>query len=73
MADRGNHYEAAFEADLRTRQVAYVAVDEARLAQNIRSKKRFRRRHRNSSEQLVTARKMEKLAAGRSIGQRRAR
>jgi hypothetical protein len=28
--DRGNHYEAAFEAYLRERRVAYVAVDEAR-------------------------------------------
>ena len=30
MANRNNHYEAAFEAYLRARQVSYVAVDEAR-------------------------------------------
>ena len=30
MADRENHYEAAFEALLRSRRMAYVAVDEAR-------------------------------------------
>ncbi len=30
MAKRDNHYEAAFEAYLRARQVAYVAVDEAK-------------------------------------------
>lgn len=30
MADRDNHYEAAFEAYLRSRGVPYVAVDEAR-------------------------------------------
>lgn len=30
MAKRGNHYEAAFEAYLRQRRVAYVAVDEQR-------------------------------------------
>jgi hypothetical protein len=30
MAKRDNHYEAAFEAYLQSRQVAYVAVDEAR-------------------------------------------
>ena len=30
MANRDNHYEAAFEAWLRDRQVPYVAVDEAR-------------------------------------------
>jgi hypothetical protein len=30
MADRDNHYEAAFEAFLRERRIAYVAVDEAR-------------------------------------------
>lgn len=30
MADRDNHYEAAFEAFLRARQVPYVAVDEAK-------------------------------------------
>ena len=30
MADRDNHYEAAFEAFLRTQQVPYVAVDEAK-------------------------------------------
>lgn len=30
MAKRDNHYEAAFEAYLRQRRVAYVAVDEAR-------------------------------------------
>jgi hypothetical protein len=28
--DRGNHYEAAFEAYLRERRLAYIAVDEAR-------------------------------------------
>jgi hypothetical protein len=32
MANRDNHYEAAFEAYLRQRQVAYVAVDEAKRA-----------------------------------------
>ncbi len=30
MADRSNHYEAAFEEYLRSRQVPYVAVDESR-------------------------------------------
>ncbi|MCE9544615.1 MAG: HYExAFE family protein [Planctomycetia bacterium] len=30
MANRDNHYEAAFEAYLRQRQVPYVAVDESR-------------------------------------------
>jgi len=30
MANRDNHYEAAFEAYLRSRQVPYVAVDEAK-------------------------------------------
>ena len=30
MANRDNHYEAAFEAWLRARRVPYVAVDEAR-------------------------------------------
>src|SRR5262245_4425368 len=30
MAKRDNHYEAAFEAYLRARRVAYVAVDEQR-------------------------------------------
>jgi hypothetical protein len=30
MANRANHYEAAFEAFLRARQVPYVAVDEKR-------------------------------------------
>lgn len=30
MAKRDNHYEAAFEAFLRARQVPYVAVDEAK-------------------------------------------
>jgi hypothetical protein len=30
MAKRDNHYEAAFEAYLRERRIAYVAVDEAR-------------------------------------------
>jgi len=30
MANRDNHYEAAFEAFLRARRTAYVAVDEAR-------------------------------------------
>jgi hypothetical protein len=30
MANRDNHYEAAFEAYLRVRGVPYVAVDEAR-------------------------------------------
>jgi len=32
VADRGNHYEAAFEAFLRAEGVPYVAVDEARRA-----------------------------------------
>src|SRR5262245_15346367 len=32
MANRDNHYEAAFEAYLRGRGVPYVAVDEARRA-----------------------------------------
>lgn len=32
MAKRGNHYEAAFEAYLRCRQVPYIAVDEAKRA-----------------------------------------
>ncbi len=32
MANRDNHYEAAFEAFLRERQVPYVAVDETRRA-----------------------------------------
>jgi hypothetical protein len=32
MAKRHNHYEAAFEDYLRSRQVAYVAVDERRRA-----------------------------------------
>ena len=30
MANRSNHYEAAFEAYLRTHRLAYVAVDETR-------------------------------------------
>jgi hypothetical protein len=30
MANRDNHYEAAFEEYLRSKQVPYVAVDEAR-------------------------------------------
>lgn len=30
MANRNNHYEAAFEAYLRSRQLAYVAVDESK-------------------------------------------
>ena len=30
MANRDNHYEAAFEAYLRARRVPYIAVDEAR-------------------------------------------
>jgi len=30
MANRDNHYEAAFEGYLRSRQIPYVAVDEAR-------------------------------------------
>ncbi len=30
MANRDNHYEAAFEAFLRARQVPYIAVDETR-------------------------------------------
>ena len=30
MADRENHYEAAFEGLLRQRRIAYVAVDEAK-------------------------------------------
>ena len=30
MAKRDNHYEAAFEAYLRARQVPYVAVDETK-------------------------------------------
>ena len=30
MANRDNHYEAAFEEFLRSRGVPYVAVDEAR-------------------------------------------
>lgn len=30
MANRDNHYEAAFEAYLRSRRLAYVAVDESR-------------------------------------------
>jgi hypothetical protein len=30
--DRGNHYEAAFEAYLRDRRLGYVAVDESRRA-----------------------------------------
>ncbi len=30
MANRDNHYEAAFEQYLRSRRVAYVAVDEAK-------------------------------------------
>ena len=32
MANRNNHYEAAFEAYLRDRRVPYVAVDESRRA-----------------------------------------
>ena len=32
MADRENHYELAFEEFLRSRRVAYVAVDEAKRA-----------------------------------------
>jgi hypothetical protein len=32
MADRDNHYELAFEEFLRSRHVAYVAVDEAKRA-----------------------------------------
>lgn len=32
MAIRGNHYDAAFEAFLRTRRTPYVAVDEQRRA-----------------------------------------
>ncbi len=34
MANRDNHYEAAFEAYLRDRRVPYVAVDEARRARS---------------------------------------
>ena len=30
MANRTNHYEAAFEAFLRTRRIPYIAVDEAK-------------------------------------------
>ena len=30
MADRNVHYEAAFEAFLRSRRLPYIAVDEAR-------------------------------------------
>src|SRR5436190_23360338 len=30
MANRDNHYEAAFEQFLRSRQIPYVAVDEAK-------------------------------------------
>ena len=30
MADRSNHYEAAFEEFLRSKQIPYVAVDESR-------------------------------------------
>ncbi len=30
MANRDNHYEAAFEAWLQSRAIAYVAVDEAK-------------------------------------------
>jgi hypothetical protein len=30
MANRDNHYEAAFEAYLRERRLPYIAVDEAR-------------------------------------------
>ncbi len=30
VANRDNHYEAAFEEYLRTRRLPYVAVDEAR-------------------------------------------
>lgn len=33
MAKRDNHYEAAFEAYLRQRRIAYVAVDETKRAQ----------------------------------------
>src|SRR5262245_57955946 len=32
MANRDNHYEAAFEAYLRARGVSYVAIDETRRA-----------------------------------------
>jgi len=32
MADRSNHYEAAFEAYLRQKELPYIAVDEARRA-----------------------------------------
>lgn len=32
MANRNNHYEAAFEAYLREKQIPYVAVDESRRA-----------------------------------------
>lgn len=32
MANRDNHYEAAFEGYLRDRQLPYVAVDEAKRA-----------------------------------------
>src|SRR5688572_2898382 len=32
MANRDNHYEAAFEAYLRDRRLPYVAVDEGRRA-----------------------------------------
>lgn len=32
MANRSNHYEAAFEAYLRSERIAYVAVDEQRRA-----------------------------------------
>jgi hypothetical protein len=34
MAKRDNHYEAAFEAYLQDRRVAYVAVDEQRRSRN---------------------------------------
>ena len=30
MANRDNHYEAAFEEFLRSRRLPYIAVDEAR-------------------------------------------
>lgn len=32
VANRDNHYEAAFEAYLRQRQIPYIAVDEAKRA-----------------------------------------
>ena len=60
MAKRDNHYEAAFEAYLRERRVAYVAVDEQR---------RSRHRRRVAQERrLPRLARRRRDAAGRREG-----